>query len=202
VIRSFVVLLALGIVLLLLLVPWGVKPLAVLLTLVLVGVLLLCMIPVLWWLVQSIENRERKSAVFLGIVALGIFMFSAWAGYWMAPKGGRTIAELELPDGRAFVVRHYRYGWLDYPKVRFYARDTNGSWTSFALIAELVNSNGASLALDESAQNVDLGTGGWYRIQEKDFVNIDGSRPASRRLPPGIEPGEEDIHARPDTPPQ
>jgi hypothetical protein len=150
---------------------------------------------VLWGLVRCIRSRKRETAAVLGIAAVGIIAFDTWAICTVAPKGGRTIAQLELADGQAFVVRHYRYGWTEYPKVRFYARNTQGAWTSFALIAELVNPNGTSLELDASEQKVEVApTGGWYRIPDNDFLNIDGSWCTARQLPPGIEPGEENIH--------
>jgi hypothetical protein len=164
----------------------------VLVVLGVVLVLILCLLFVLWGLVR---NGRRKTASVLGIAALGIVAVVMWAIYTVAPKGGRTIAQLELADGRAFVVRHYRYEWTEYPKVRFYARDTEGAWTSFVLIAELVNPNATSLVLDPSEQKVEVApTGGWYRIPDNDFVNIDGSWCTAQQLPPGIEPGEEDIH--------
>jgi len=170
-----------------------IKPMGVLLVLGLVLALVLCLVPVLLGIVHCIRSRARKTAVVLGIAVVGIVVFDAWAICAVAPKGARTIAQLEFPDGRAFVVRHYRSGWFEYPKVRFYARNTEGVWTSFVVISELVNPNSAWLVLDASAQEVQA-PGGWYRIQDNEFVNPDGSRGATRQLTPGIEPGEEDIY--------
>ena len=171
-----------------------IKPMGVLLVLGIVLALVLCLVLALWGIVHCIRSRARKTAVVLGIAAVGIVVFDAWAIYAVAPKGGRTIAQLELSDGRACVVRHYRSGWLEYPKVRFYARDTQGVWTSFVVISELVNPNSTSLVPDASAQKVQVPGVGWYRIQDNDFVNPDGSRGTTCQLPPGIEPGEEDIY--------
>ncbi len=171
-----------------------IKPMGVLLVLGVVLALILCLVPVLWGIAHCIRNRAWKTAVVLGIAAVGIVVSSAWAVYAVAPKGSRTIAQLELSNGRMFTVRHYRFGWLEYPKARFYARDTKGLWTSFEVISELVNPNAASLVLDASAQEVQLTGVGWYRIEDNDFVNIDGSRGNTWQLPPTIEPGEEDIY--------
>ena len=91
------------------------KPIGVMLVLGFVLVLMLCLVPVLWGFVRSIRRRARKLAMALGIVAAGILLFSAWAIYSVAPKGDRKIAQLELPDGRAFVVHHYRYGLVRVP---------------------------------------------------------------------------------------
>lgn len=171
------------------------KPMGVLLVLGFALALVLCLVPALWGIVHGIRSRARKTAVVLGIVAVGIVVFDVWAIRAVAPKGARTIAQLELPDGRALIVRHYRSGWLEYPKVRFYARDTEGVWTSFVLISELVNPNSASLVLDAAGQEVQMPGVGRYRIQDNDFVNIDGSRGTVRQLPLGIEPAEEDIYS-------
>lgn len=173
-----------------------IKPLGVMLILGVVLALALCLLLALGGLAYCIRRRARKKAVVLGIVSAAIAVFCAWAVYWVAPKGGRTIAQMDLPDGRTFVVRHYRFGWTEYPKVRFYARDKEGAWTSFALIAELVNPNDTSLVLDASRQEVEVAPAGWYRIQANDFVNIDGSRGPTWQLPLDIEPGEEDIYDR------
>jgi len=168
-----------------------IKPLGVLLVLVVVLSLVLFLVLALWGIVHCVRSGARKTAVVLGIAVVGIAVYSACAIYAMAPRGGRTIAQLELSDGRAFVVRHYRSGWLEYPKARFYARDTEGAWTSFALISELVNANATSLVLDASGQEVEMAGVGSYRIQDNDFVSVDGSRGTKQQLPPGIEPGQE-----------
>ncbi len=168
-----------------------IKPMGVLLVLGIVVILLLCLPFALWGVVRCVRYRKRMAAAFLGMVALAIVVLSAWAVYATAPKGARTIAQLNLPDGRVFVVRHYRYRWLEYPKARFYARDADGIWTSFALISELVNPSATSLVLDESVQEVQLPGVGCYRIPNNDFVIIDGSRANKLPLPPGTEPGEE-----------
>lgn len=169
------------------------KPMGVLLVLLAVVALVLCLFLTLLAMVDCIRRRARKKAVASGVAAVVILVMSAWAIYAVAPKGGRTVAQLELSDGRAFAVRYYRFGWLDYPKAWFYARDEAGAWTSFELISELVNPNAASLALDASAEEVEMPGVGTYRIDHNDFVNIDGSRGRTRQLPPGVEPGEEDI---------
>lgn len=171
-----------------------IKPMGVLLVLGFVGVLCLCLPFALWGLARCIRARKRTSAAFLGLIALAMVVLCSMAVGAVAPKGARTIAQLNRPDGRAFVVRHYRYGWLEYPKVRFYARDTDGNWTSFAVISELVNPNTAALTLDESAQEVQLPNAGWYRIPDDDFVNVDGSRANKLPLPTGTKPGEEALN--------
>ncbi len=173
-----------------------IKPLGVLLVLGFVGALILCLPFVLWRLVHNVRIGSRKAAALWGIVALAMVMSSAWTVYSVAPKGARTIARMELLDGHAFVVRHYRYGWFEYPKVRFYARDTDGTWTSFAIISELVNLRSSSLNLDESTQSVEFLPAGWYSIPNNDFINIDGSRGDTWQLPPGVEPDQVD-HAEP-----
>ena len=129
----------------------------------------------------------------VGILTAGLTVISAWAIYMVAPKGAQTIAELDLPDGRAFLVRHYRSGWFEYPKARFYSRDKAGAWTSFELISELNHPYSTSLDLDETEQEVHVTGVGSYGIQTDEFVNPDGSRGARYPLPPGIEPGEEDL---------
>ncbi|MCC6696676.1 MAG: hypothetical protein IT365_13685 [Candidatus Hydrogenedentes bacterium] len=172
-------------------------PLGVLLVLAVVSVLVLCLILAFAGIVLCIRRRARKTAIALVIVSAAIAVLCVWAVYWVAPKGGRTIAQLDLPDGRTFVVRHYRFGWTEYPKVRFYARNKEGAWTSFMLIAELVNPNDTSLVMDASRQEVEVAPiGGWYRIKENGFLNIDGSWGPTRQLPPGVEPGAEDIYDR------
>ncbi len=170
------------------------RPMGVLLTLVVVFVLVLCLIPTLWGMVRGIRSRARTKTVVLGIVAVGIVAFSTWAIVSVAPKGARTIAQLKLPDGGQFVLRHYRFGWLEYPKVRFYVRDTDGTWTVFPVISELVDPNNAPLKYSPGVQ-VQIGdAGGWYQIQEKAFINVDGPGPLGWQMPPGVEPGEEDIY--------
>lgn len=170
------------------------KPMGVLLTLGIVLALSFCLVLALWGIARCIRSRARKTAMALGIAVAGIVVFNAWAIYVVAPKGARTIAQLELPDGHAFVVRHYRYGWLEYPKVRFYARGPEGVWTSFGLIAEWVVPNATSLIMDVQKQQVDMPGVGAYLIQDNDFVLLDGSRGVMRQLPSGVEPGEEDIN--------
>ncbi len=172
-----------------------IKPMGVLLVLALVLTLLPCLILALWGLVHYTRVRARKTAVVLGIIVVAIAVFSVSALYVVAPKGGRTIAKLDLPDGRAFVVRHYRYGWFEYPKVRFYARNANGDWTSFSVISELIDPGATSLVLDAAAQEIQLTGAGWFRIEHNEFVNVDGSRGTVWQLPPGIDPGEEDINS-------
>jgi hypothetical protein len=158
----------------------------------LVVALVLCLLPVLWGFVHSVRRGAWKKAVALGIAAAAIVLFDVWAIHVVAPKGGRTIAQLELPDGRAFMVRHYRFGWVEAPKVRFYARDTQGVWTRFVLIWELVDPNSPTLLLNEQKQEVEIPGVGWYRIQENDWINPDGpGYTPPFQLPPGIEPGEE-----------
>ena len=134
----------------------------------------------------------------LGIAAVGIMATSLWAISGAAPKGGRTIAELKLSDGREFVVRHYRDRWLEYPKVRFYALDADGVWTSFPVYAELVDLNAAKLVADATAQQVQFMSGDYlvntYVIQDGNFVHVDGPGSISWTLPPGVEPGEEVIY--------
>lgn len=174
-----------------------IKPLGVLLVLVVVIFMLLSVFVSLWKLARFLRRGERMKAALLGIAAAAVAVMCAWAIHAVAPKGGRTIAELQFPDKREFVVRHYRYGWFEYPKVRFYARDQDGTWTSFSVISELVDANTLSLVLDATAEQVQVGKAGSYLIQQKDFVNIDGSRGNIWRLPPGIEPGEEDLSAPP-----
>jgi len=172
-----------------------IKPFGVLLVLGLVAALALCFLLALWGIVRCRRTGARKAAAALAIAAAGILALSGWAIWAVAPRGGRTIAELEFPDGRMFVVRHYRSQWLEYPKVRFYARSSEGVWTSFEVIAELVDPGATGLVLDEPAQEIEAPGVGWYRIQDDDFVHPDGSRGARLQLPPGIEPGDEDIHA-------
>jgi len=171
-----------------------IKPLGVLLVLGVVAALLICAINATWRSLLNFRRGKRNRAVTLLILALGIFAMSAWAVYAVSPKGGRTVAQLKLPDHREFVVRHYRYGWLEYPKARFYARDTNGAWTSFTLISELVNPNATSLVLDASTQQVHVNGVGSYLLQQNEFVNIDGSRGTKRLLPPETVPDEENVY--------
>jgi len=171
-----------------------IKPLGVLLVLSVVLLLIFFLFLTLWRALRCIRSRKPKTAVVLGIVAMGIAVFCAWATYAVAPKGAQTIAELESPDGRAFIIRNYRYGWLEYRKVYFYSRNIEGVWTSFRLISELVNPNTVSFVLNESAREVEVPGVGCYLIQENSFVNIDGSGGTSRQLPPGVKPGEEDIY--------
>lgn len=169
------------------------KPMGVLLTLGIVLALSFCLVLALWGIARCLRRRARKTAITLGILVAAIAMFNTWAVCVVAPKGVRTIAQLELPDGHAFVVRHYRYGWLEYPKVRFYARGPEGVWTSFGLIAEWVVPNATSLIMDVQKQQVDMPGVGAYLIQDNDFVLLDGSRGVMRQLPSGIEPGEEEL---------
>lgn len=171
------------------------KPMGVVLVLGIVCALAFCLVPTLWGFVRSVRSRARKRAALLGILAAAIIVFNVWAVYAVAPKGGRTIAQLELADGRAFVLRHYRYGWLEYPKVCFYARDPYGVWTRFTVIAELIDANATTLLLNASAQEVALGkAGGTYRIPHNEFLNIDGSGSDGWPLPPGVAPDEDDIY--------
>ena len=174
------------------------KPIGVMLLFGVVSVLMLCLVPIAWGIVRSIQKRAWKKAAVLGIVAVGIVATGSWAIAAQAPKGARTIAQLNLPDGREFVVRHYRHGWFEYPKVRFYARDTTGVWTSFPVYAELVVANATSLVADARAQQVQLMSGGYwvntYVIQDGSYVHVDGPGSVSWQLPPGIDPGEEDLH--------
>ncbi len=171
-------------------------PIGLMLLFGVVSILMLCLVPVVWGIVRSIRSRARVKAAVLGVVAVGIFALSAWMIGAQAPKGARTIAQLKLSDGREFVVRHYRYGWLEYPKVRFYARDANGVWTRFPVIAELVDSRAASLVVNTSAQQVELMSGKYfvstYVIRNGSYVHVDGSGSDPWELPPGIEPGEEE----------
>ncbi len=158
------------------------------------SILGLCLIFLMWGMVRSIKRGARKKTAVFGIVAVGIVAFSAYALSAAAPRGGRTIAQLTLPDGREFLLRHYRFSWLDYPKVRFYVHDTDGTWTSISVISELISPNSTTLTLDSSGRQIEIGdAGGTYVIQDKYFANIDGGGGFSRQLPPGIEPGEEDI---------
>jgi len=169
---------------------------AVMLVFGVVGLLLLSLVPLVWWMMRCIRSRARVRAAVLGTVAVGIVALSAWAIAAAAPRGARTLDQLETADGRAFVVRHYRFGWLEYPTVRFYARDPDGAWTVFPVIAELINPNDTSLVLNGSgaAQEVQIGdAGGWYRISDGNFVNVDGPGHTSAQLPPGMAPGEEDL---------
>jgi len=169
-----------------------IKPFGVMLVLGLVATLLLCLLPVLWGLVHNVRGRAWKKAFWLGIAAVAIVVFNVWAIYAVAPKGARTIAQLELPDGRAYIVRHYRFGWVEAPTVRFYARDTQGVWTRFVLIWELVDPNSTTLLLNEAKQEVEVPGVGWYRIQENYWIHPHGpSDTPPLQLPPGIEPGEE-----------
>lgn len=172
-----------------------IKPFGVLLVLGIVTALALCFLLALWGIARSWRAGARKTTAVLAIAAAGILALSVWAIWTVAPRGGRTIAELELPDGRAFVVRHYRSQWLEYPEVRFYARSSEGVWTSFEVIAELVDPGATRLVLDEPAQEIEAPGVGWYRIQDDDFVNLDGSRGGRRQLPPGVEPGNENLQA-------
>ncbi|MFM1919381.1 MAG: hypothetical protein RLZZ303_1015 [Candidatus Hydrogenedentota bacterium] len=169
------------------------KPVGVLLVLGLAVALALCLVPIFWFALRGIQRRNGRKPVALVAAALVIVAFDAWAIYAVAPKGGRTIAQLHLPDGRAVVVRHYRFGWLEYPTVRLYARDTQGVWTRFYLIAELVDPNTPRLVFDASEQKVQMPGVGWYQFQDNYFTHIDGgSYGLTIQLPPGIEPGEED----------
>ncbi len=169
-----------------------IKPFGVMLVLGLVAALLLCLLPVLWGLVHSVRSRAWRKAATLGIAMVAIIAFAVWAIYAVAPKGARTIAQLELPDGRAFMVRHYRFDWFQGSKVRFYARDTQGTWTRFVLISELVDPNSPTLLLNDAKQEVEIPGVGWYRIPENDWINLDGpGYTPPFQLPPGIEPGEE-----------
>lgn len=163
------------------------------------SILILCLLLIVWGFVRSIQSRARLKATMLGIAAATIVVFvgfSSWMIAAQAPKGDRTIAELKLPDGREFLVRHYRHRWLEFPIVRFYARDTTGVWTSFPVYAELVNSNDASLVFQASAQIVEFWSHGYlvnsYDLHDGNFVHVDGPGSISWNLPPGIEPGDEE----------
>lgn len=170
-------------------------PLGVMLVFGIVAIFAVCLIPILWKLVRSIRTREWKKAWIFGIVAVGIITFDAWALYEASPKGGRTIAQLELPEGREIIVRHYRYGWFEYPTVRLYARDTTGTWTRFNLVAELVDPNSPSLELKAEKQEVEMWGVGTYQIESNKFIHADGGGYADCQLPPGIEP-ETDVKYR------
>lgn len=170
-----------------------IKPLGVLLLIGVVAFLIVCLVPALRGAVYLARAGARKRAAALAVLAAAIVVFSAWAVYFAAPKGARIVDSLELPDGHAFVLRHYRFSWLEYPKVRLYVRDPDGSWTTIAVIAELVNPNATTLVLDNSNQVVEVTGVGSYVIKDAFFVHIDGGGSASRKLPPGTEPGEEDL---------
>lgn len=168
------------------------KPLAVLLILAIVALLIPCLFAAMWCAVRGVRRGNRRSATLWSAVSAAIVAFSGWALYEAAPKGGRTIGQLELSDGQTFLVRHYRYAWLDPPRIRFYARDADGGWTSYILIWELVDPDAVTLAIDEAGQRIDLGTAGTYQIARKSYINIDGSPAKQTELPAGVEPGEED----------
>lgn len=170
-------------------------PIGVLLLFAVVSVLGLGLIPILWGIVRSVKRGARKTAVTLVILAVAIVAFSVCAVISQAPKGARTIAELNLPDGHQFLVRHYRFGWLEYPMVRFYVREPGGTWTSFILYSELIDPNNTSLTVDSAKTNVTIGkAGGWYPIREKYIVHVDGPGDFGMKLAAGVEPGEEDIY--------
>ena len=161
----------------------------------LVSILGLCLIPTLWGLVRSIRRGTRKKTAVLGIVAFGIVAFSAWALICAAPKGARTIAQLKLPDGQEFVLRHYRFGWKESPKVRFYTREPDGTWTSYTANSEGVDPYSASLVLDAARGEISAGVAGSYLISEKQFIYPWGPDGViARHLPLGVEPDEDDIY--------
>jgi len=168
------------------------KPFAVMLVLGIVVLLALCLIPILWKLVRSMRHNLRKRALILGIMVAVIVTFDAWALYEASPKGSRTIAQLNLPEGRKVIVRHYRYGWFEYPSVRFYARDTAGIWTRFNLIAELVAPNSPSIEFKSENQEVEMWGVGWYFIERNEFIHVDGGSYTTCQLPPGITPENDD----------
>lgn len=170
-----------------------IKPIGTILALGVVGVLIVIVPFVIGDLMKIARARGRRVTLISGIAALLIAGLCVWAVYAVAPKGSRTIAQLNLPDGHALVLRHYRHGWFDYPKVRLYARDADGTWTSFAIIAELVNPNTPSLLYDEVDKEVDLPGVGWYRPDLNAFVHIDGGWANARELPPGLQPDEDDV---------
>ena len=170
------------------------KPLGVLLALVFLAVLLLYMVFALWWMVRAFKRGHRKTSITLALTTMAIAVFCAFALNALAPKGGQTIAQLQLPGNREIVVRHYRYGWFEYPRVRFYARDPNGVWTSFIIISELVNARSTSLKFDATKQEVTLDTAGWYRVDFNDFVNIDGGRGRAWQLASGVDPRTEQLN--------
>lgn len=172
------------------------KPPLVLLLLVGVGFLFLCLVPLVLWMLRCVRRGAWVKAAVLGTAAVGIVALSAWAVVKVAPQGARTLDILETPDGRMFIVRHYRFGWLEYPAVRFYARDPDGDWTVFPVIAELIDGNNTALTVTGtgSARQVQIGEiGGWYVVHDGNFVNVDGPGHTSAQLPPGIEPGQEDL---------
>lgn len=171
-----------------------IKPLGVLLVLCVVLVLLLFLVIAVLWMVHCIRHGKRNKATALGIASASLAVFCAFATYAVAPKGGRTIAQLQLPGNREFILRHYRYGWFEYPKARFYARDAKGVWTSFALISELINPINASLILDTSKQEISVGKAGWYRVDKDDLIFEDGGRGKTWQLLPGIEPSDDNIY--------
>lgn len=169
------------------------KPFGVMLVLAGVAVLVILLVPLGWGILRSIRAQAHRRTGLLGVMALGVVFLSAGTLYGLAPKGTQVLAQQELPDGQAFVVRSYRYGWFDYPELRFYARDVSGDWTAFQLISELGNSPSISLVVDASKQEVEIPGVGWYRISDHEFVNPDGSRASQSSLPEGIAPGEEDL---------
>ena len=171
-----------------------IKPLGVLLVLCVVAVLLLCLIFALWRMGHNYRRANQSKAVTLGIVSLAIAVLCAYATYAVSPKGGRTIAQLQLPEKREFILRHYRYGWFEYPKLRFYARDNSGRWTSFAVISELINPNDISLVYDEAKQGIAVGIAGAYDAKNNYFTNIDGSSGKVWQLAPGIEPNQDELN--------
>ncbi|MCC6153699.1 MAG: hypothetical protein IT367_08070 [Candidatus Hydrogenedentes bacterium] len=170
------------------------KPLGVLLALVFLAVLLLYMLFALWWMVRAFNRGYRKTSITLAFTSMAIAVFCAFALHALAPKGGQTIAQLQLPDNREIIVRLYRYGWFEYPRARFYASDQNGVWTSFVIISELVNARKPSLTFDATKQEVTLDSAGWYRIDFNDFVNIDGGRGKAWQLAPGVDPRTEQLN--------
>lgn len=169
------------------------KPFAVMLIFAVVALLIPCLLAALWCAVRNARRQRQRPAIMWSVASAAIVAFSAWALYEAAPKGARTIGQLDLPDGQSFLVRHYRHEWLAPPRIRFYARDEEGGWTSYILNWELVDPDAVTLAIDEAERRVDLGPAGMYQIAEKSYINIDGSPATRKELPAGVKPGEEDL---------
>jgi hypothetical protein len=142
-------------------------------------------------LIYCIRLRSRKALKWWALTTLTVLLLGAGATFVVAPKGARTVARLELPQGRAFVLRHTRDHWMEMPKVRFYARNPAGTWTSFQVISELVGAS-TTLTYDAASQEVVVFGAGSYSIPSNDYVQVDGSRLKNWQLPAGTQPGEED----------
>lgn len=168
------------------------KPLAVLLIFAIVALLIPCLLAAIACAVRGARRRDRRAAILWSVASAAIVGFGASALYEAAPKGARTIGQLDLPDGQSFLVRHYRDEWLAPPRIRFYARDEEGGWTSYILIWELVDPDGVTVSFDETRRRIELGPAGTYLIAEESYINIDGSPAKQTELPAGVEPGEED----------